>query len=253
MKELRRFPRTDFHVHASYYRSEGRREEMTVSGVLRRCEEMSFEAVGVVEHLNRSPKHPLECLRALAAEAREVSSGVALFVGAELDVLDERGAVTGSEETKNELGLDYYLAAVHALATAAPSTEEFVEKNHRRLMGVVENCPAVDVIAHPWCAGRSLGAGGGWSFERVPEKYRQELTEALAGSGKAFEVNTKAERDFPDAAYRDFIRGLRDAGVKVAVGSDAHSMERVGASRVIDEFLGELGFSSGQLWTPGGK
>ncbi len=244
-------PRTDFHIHATYYRARGRRDDMTAAGVVRRCEELGLEAVGVVEHLNRSPKHPLKYLREMAEEVRRVGSALRLFVGAELDVLDEKGAVTGSRAVKDELGLDYFLAAVHGLAGDVSSTEEFVKANHSRLMGVVENCDYVDVIAHPWCAGH--GVRGEWSFGRVPKRCLRELAQALAENGKAYEVNSKAERDFADPAYREFVRGLRGAGVKVAVGSDAHSMDRIGASRVIDAFLKDLGFSAEHLFSPGAR
>ena len=239
-------------MHATYYRTHGRREEMTVSAIVRRCEELGLDALGAVEHLNESPEHPIECLRALAEEARGVSSGLALFVGAELDVLDERGTVTASEEVKRELGLDYFLAAVHGLVSDVSSVEEFVERNHRVLMGVAVNCRFADVLAHPWCVGHSLEARGidGWSFERLPETRQDELIAALAENKKAFELNARARQDFADPAYREFILKLRDAGVKLAVGSDSHSMEKLDASECIGGFLEEMDFPAGQIWTP---
>ena len=226
---------------------------MTAAGVVRRCEELSLQVVGIVEHLNLDPKHPLRCLESLVEEFRGVSSKLSLFVGAELDVLDDRGTVSGSQEIKDRLGLDYFLGAVHGPGKEAGSAAEFIERYHTLLMGVVEGCPFVDGLAHPWCVGRALKARGlvdEWSFERIPEKYREELVQALARHRKAFEVNIKARSDFADPAYRQFIRTVRDAGVKVVVGSDAHGMERIGESRVIDEFLQELAFPVEQVWTP---
>ena len=226
---------------------------MTVSGAVRRCEELSLEAVGIVEHLNSDPKHPVECLEALVEEFRGVSSEVSLFVGAELDILDDQGAVSGSQEIKDRLGLDYFLGAVHGLGKDVGSAAEFIERYHALLMGVVEGCPFVDGLAHPWCVGRTLKARGlvdEWGFGLIPERRREELVQALAHRRKAFELNVKAQPDFADPAYREFVRSCREAGVKVMVASDAHSMERIGESRLVDEFLQGLAFPAEQVWTP---
>ena len=247
------FPRTDLHVHATRYRKHGRRDDMTVAGVVRRCEEVSLQVVGIVEHLNSDAKHPVQCLEGLVEEFRGVSSELSLLVGAELDILDGRGVVSGSQEIKDRLGLDYFLGAVHGLVEDASSAGEFFERYHKLVMGAVEGCPFVDAIAHPWCVGRALEARGlvdEWSFERIPERYRRELAQALAECGKAVEVNAKAQAAFADPAFREFVRSCRDAGVKAMAGSDAHSMERIGDSRVVDEFLMEMAFPAEQIWTP---
>jgi hypothetical protein len=80
------WPRTDLHIHATQYRLQGARPEMTVRNVARQLEGDGYAAAGIVEHLDTNPKHPLSCLEAMVAEFRLLSgsrSGTpALFVGA---------------------------------------------------------------------------------------------------------------------------------------------------------------------------
>ena len=247
------FPRTDFHIHATHYRTQRQREDMTVAGIVRRCEELAFTAVGVVEHLNDSPTHPVECLGQIVEEARCVSSDLALWVGAELDILDETGAVSGPPNLKEELGLDYLLAAVHGALREVTSFDELLEANHRLLMGVVKHSGSVDVIAHPWAGLRSLGlrdGSGEWSFSQIPQNCQEELLHALSDHGKALELNSRAKRDFGDPAFIEFMDKVREMGVKVAIGSDSHGMDRVGASLELDRFLQDTEFPPDQIWLP---
>ena len=247
------FPRTDFHIHATHYRTQRQREDMTVAGIVSRCEELDFTAIGVMEHLHHSPTPSVECVGQIVAEARGISTNISLWAGAELDILDGTGAVSGPPDLKQEVGLDYLLAAVHGALREVTSFGELLEANHELLMGVVKHCDPVDVIAHPWAGLRSLALREGreeWSFARIPQSYQGELLQALLDHGKALELNSRATRDFDDPAFIDFISEAGGKGVRVAIGSDAHGMDRVGASLELDRFLQDTEFPPDQIWLP---
>lgn len=247
------WPKTDFHIHATYHRLGNPQKDMTVANIVRRCEGLSYSSVGMVEHLDRSPKHPLSCLEELVEEFRSVSSSMDCFVGAELDKVDEGISVPGAREIKERLGLDYFLGAVHGVGPQVTSVEAYVEDHHRRLMALVEDCDFVDIVAHPWVTGRALVGRGivdEWRFEYIPEGVLREFVQALADHGKAVELNRKARLDFDDPAYRRFVDMLREAGVRISIGSDAHRMEAVGTTAPLEGFLQAMQFPSEQIWTP---
>ena len=50
--------------------------------------------------------------------------------------------------------------------------------------------------------------------------------------------------------FRAFLCDIRDAGVRVMVGSDAHQISAVGEVDAAFALLAELGFPPGQIWTP---
>jgi len=262
---MNNWPKTDFHIHATVHRLGNPQEDMTVANLVRRCEALSYSSVGIVEHLDRSPKHPLSCLEELVEEFRSVrrrvsaSSSLDLFVGAELDIVDtnrpvdEGTSVARTREIKERLGLDYFLGAVHGVGSDVASAEAYIADHHRKLMALVEDCDFVDVVAHPWVTGHKLvqrGLMDDWHFGAIPEQMLEAFAQALVDHGKAFELNGKARKDFGDPAYRQFVRMLKDAGVAISIGSDAHRMEAVGTTSPLDEFLQEMDVPPRQIWTP---
>jgi DNA polymerase (family 10) len=86
----------------------------------------------------------------------------------------------------------------------------------RRFVAACEN-PHVNVVGHPTT--RRIG-------KRPPvEVDFGELFRACARTGTALEINASPQRlDLPS----DHIRAARDAGVRFAIDSDAHSVSDLG-------------------------
>jgi histidinol phosphatase-like PHP family hydrolase len=261
------WPRTDLHLHATRYRLTGARPEMTVANIVGRLKDKGYVTAGIVEHLDTHRKHPLSCLENLVSEFRTVErehpgvrdGSLALYVGAELDYqgdLDGQGggiSIPDALAIRERLGLDYLLAGVHGLSEGVTSAQTYVEDHHRRLMGIAA-CPYVDVVVHPWCGGHSYARRGrieAWRFECIPEQYLVAFVDAAAQSGKAIEINAKVQADAGDPAFQRYLELLRESGVRVTVGSDAHDIERVGNVDPLNALLREAGFGPDRLWRPG--
>lgn len=247
--------RRDFHIHATAHRLGNFDADNTVEAVIGHCAELGLEIVGVGEHLNLSPKHPIECIRPLVQEFREMDPPMECFVCAEVDVLDRNGKVTCSPEMKKELGLDYLLGAFHlgSWDRVNPDVHSFVEEEFFRFMGMMENCPHISIIAHPWRAGIGWERSGSiekWSFSLVPDEYQERLIEGALKYGFAIEVNAGVEEVMEDEAYIRFVMKIRDAAVSISIGSDAHKMENIAKSIRIAEFLNKLGIDDSHLWQP---
>ncbi len=247
------WPRTDMHIHATHYRLAGAKKDMTVTHIVRYLEAKSYAAAGIVEHLDTNPKHPLRCLEALVAEFRSLSSPLDLYVGAELDYQGDAITILEAPALKRRLGLDYTLAAAHGLGEGVSTTAAYIEDHHRRLMGIVERCDHVDIVAHPWSEGARFASRGQietWRFERIPDRYLREFIDAAAYHGKAIEVNRKALATADDPAFKRYLCMLVEAGVPVTVGSDAHSMDRIDVIDPLNALLQDAGFTPDRLWRP---
>jgi histidinol phosphatase-like PHP family hydrolase len=241
------------HLHATHYRLVGAQQDMTVTHIVQHLEARSYAVAGIIEHLDTNPKHPLHCLEALVAEFRSLSSPLDLYVGAELDYQGDAITIPESPTLKRSLGLDYYLAAAHGLGEGVATTAAYIEDHHRRLMGIVERCPYVDIVAHPWSEGARFAQRGQietWRFERIPERYLREFVDAAAYHGKAIEVNRKALATADDPAYKSYLCMLVEAGVPVTVGSDAHAMDRIDVIDPLNALLQDAGFRPECLWRP---
>lgn len=249
------WPSCDMHVHATAYRLDGARPDMTVGNIVRRLESVGCTSAGIVEHLDTHPKHASECLEALVAEFRRASSSsCALYVGAELDYQEDAISIPDAPAIKERLRLDYFLAAAHGVGSGVTTAQAFIEDHHRRLMGIVEHCAYVDVVAHPWVEGRGFAARGlieAWDFAMIPERYLREFVEAAAARAVAIEVSRKVLPEAEHPAFQAYLAMIRGVGVRVSTGSDAHRMDGVGEVGALVELLRCAGFAPESLWCPG--
>ena len=145
-----------------------------------------------------------ERVRALAAH---LTGGLVLLHGTELNIGPD-GSVDWDADFL--AGFDICVASVHS------HFEQSRAEMTRRFVAACEN-PHVNVIGHPTT--RRMG-------KRPPvEVDFGELFRACARTGTALEINASPQRlDLPS----DHIRAARDAGVRFAIDSDAHSVSDLG-------------------------
>ena len=145
-----------------------------------------------------------EQVRALTAQ---FTGGLVLLHGTELNIGPD-GSVDWDADFL--AGFDICVASVHS------HFEQSRAEMTRRFVTACEN-PHVNVIGHPTT--RRIG-------KRPPvEVDFGELFRACARTGTALEINASPQRlDLPS----DHIRAARDAGVRFAIDSDAHSVSDLG-------------------------
>ena len=145
-----------------------------------------------------------EQVRALTAH---LTGGLVLLHGTELNIGPD-GSVDWDADFL--AGFDICVASVHS------HFEQSRAEMTRRFVTACEN-PHVNVIGHPTT--RRMG-------KRPPvEVDFGELFRACARTGTALEINASPQRlDLPS----DHIRAARDAGVRFAIDSDAHSVSDLG-------------------------
>src|SRR6478735_8736805 len=148
-----------------------------------------------------------EKMLAQREQVRALKAGLVLLHGTELNIGPD-----GSVDWDADLlaGFDVCVASVHSHFTQ--SADEMTA----RFVRACEN-PHVNVIGHPTT--RRMG-------KRPPvEVDFGELFRACARTGTALEINASPQRlDLPS----DHIRAARDAGVRFAIDSDAHSVSDLG-------------------------
>jgi DNA polymerase (family 10) len=143
-------------------------------------------------------------VRALTAQ---FTGDLELLHGTELNIGPDGSVDWGADFLE---GFDICVASVHS------HFEQSRAEMTRRFVTACEN-PHVNVIGHPLT--RRMG-------KRPPvEVDFGELFRACARTGTALEINASPQRlDLPS----DHIRAARDAGVRFAIDSDAHSVSDLG-------------------------
>jgi DNA polymerase (family 10) len=201
----------DLHTHTEW--SDGRD---SIEELARAARDTGRQYIAITEHsAGRGIAHGLDVarLRQQIAEIKALNerlTGFRVLTGTEVDIRAD-----GSLDLPHEIlaELDMVTAAVHS------AMNQSEEKMTARVIKAIEN-PDVDMIAHPTC--RLIG-------EREPVAIDLEAVfRAAVKHNKILEINAMPDRlDLKDThAFR-----ARELGVKLAIGTDAHSVAHLGLMR----------------------
>ena len=194
--------RGDLHTHTDL--TDG---IVSLEGMIAAAEARGYEYYAVTDHapnlvMQRMTDEKMlaqrDQLRALAD-----TTGMVLLHGTELNIAPD-GSVDWDEDFLS--GFDISVASIHS------SFEQDQATMTKRFVAAAEN-PRVNIIGHPLT--RKIG-------RRPPvEVDLDALYAACARTGTALEINASPDRmDLPP----EHIAAARDAGVKFAVDTDAHSL-----------------------------
>lgn len=194
----------DLHMHTTFSDGENSVHEMASAAVA-----LGYEYIVITDH---SPSeriaHGLEEER-LKKQWKEIDkvqkefNEIRIFKGSEVDI-----KANGTLDYPNRIlkELDVVVASVHLGLT---------HDNTERIMHAIDN-EYVTVIGHP--TGKRYGLREAYKVD-LPRIYR-----AAMDAGKMLEVNSQPERtDIHDVAIHEAIQ----AGVKLAISTDAHSTEQL--------------------------
>jgi DNA polymerase (family X) len=193
----------DLHSHTDW--SDGK---MTLEQLVAAAVEKGYEYLNITDHTpavgfgmgldaGRMRKQ-IERVRELAAGL----DGFTLLVGAEVDIL-KNGSLDYSDELMEEL--DVVVASLHASHRLNEADQT------KRLCAAMEN-PHVDIIGHP--TARMLGKREAYAMDM------EAVVAKAAETGTVLEVSGQPRRlDLNDGNVRMAI----EAGVKLAIDTDAHS------------------------------
>jgi DNA polymerase (family 10) len=196
--------RGDLHTHTDL--TDGVASLETMADAARR---RGYEYYAVTDHAPDLIMQRMtdEKMLAQREQVRALGAGLVLLHGTELNIGPD-GSVDWDADFL--AGFDICVASVHS------HFEQSRAEMTRRFVAACEN-PHVNVIGHPTT--RRMG-------KRPPvEVDFGELFRACARTGTALEINASPQRlDLPS----DHIRAARDAGVRFAIDSDAHSVSDLG-------------------------
>jgi DNA polymerase (family 10) len=200
--------RGDFHVHTRDSDGFHTLREMRAA-----AEELGYSWLGICNHaanLRVARGLDREALLALVEEIEGLNaagdSPVELLAGCELNI-GNQGELDYDDEALSRL--HFAIASVHA-GFGQPR-----ERITRRMVEAMRN-PYVNIIGHP--TGRLIGSRPPYDVDL------DELITAAAETGTALELNAFPDRlDLCD----HHLRRAKEAGVKIAIGTDAHRAEHL--------------------------
>jgi DNA polymerase (family 10) len=206
--------RGDLHSHTT--RTDGRD---TIETMARAAQAAGLEYLAVTDHSQSlamanglDEAGALEHARTIREIGAQVKSttGITLLAGIECDIRSD-GTMDLADDCLAQL--DIVNASIHSGFAQEPA-----QMTDRLLRAIA--CPWVDVLAHP--LGRRLGKRDAHQADMAA------VIEAAAAAGVAMEINAQIERLDLDESH---ARQACDAGVKITISSDAHSVHGLASLR----------------------
>ena len=241
---------TDYHIHATFYRPKEVRDASfpMAHEQVAAARAAGSKVVGILEHCNKSPRHPFYCLEDLSAEYYAPGfDRQEVYLGVESD-LEEDGSDFCGRAGREKLRLHYVIGSVHLSPPVIDDVNDYIVSEYKRISNALKYNDNIDIIGHPFGEGIRWARAGKiaqWEWSLIPADYLTEILHLARENGKALEVNRS---NINDPVYRDFLLHMRDEKVMWTVGSDAHvtGMTTVAAERT--KMVEDLGFSEEQHW-----
>lgn len=205
-------PKFDFHVHSSYS-SDG---EGTAASIVEAAEARGLAALAVTDHgpelsVGISPDKIIPMIRDI--ELARKDARIPVLIGMEANIIGMNGEIDLDERVMEKL--DVVVAGLHKLGSSVRQPEELARECLSAVMNVVER-QRVDILAHPFQFQRYLAP------HLSPDEIK-EFSKLAAEREVAIELNSKYR--VPD---EEFLRACLREGVKLSIGTDAHTVAEVG-------------------------
>jgi DNA polymerase (family 10) len=198
----------DLHMHTNW--SDG---SNTVEEMVRACIELGYEYMAISDHSQSArvangltPERFKEQRREIERVRKLYGDRIEILWSVEVDILPD-GSLDLPDELLREF--DFVTASIHS---------RFSQDNTERILKAMEN-PYVNLIGHPF--GKQYGYREGYplDFEKILEKALETNT--------ALEINSQRE-DLDSPRIRQAV----ERGVKLAISSDAHSINQLWTVRI---------------------
>ena len=228
----------DYHTHTPYSHGKG-----TVAENAARARELGLKQIGITDHGFAHLAFGLKrkAVPSLISECRAASRelGIDVLVGMEANILGEDGS-TDMKESDYE-NFDLFVCGKHVLVAYASARDwwhyfggnftadkfrrkpprSLVERNTRAYIAMIRNIP-VDILSH-------LGY--------LCPADAAEVAKCAADYGTYIELNSKKTHLSDEELY-----AVGRSGARFVVDSDAHSVDRVGDAKRVEEQLSRVDF-----------
>lgn len=202
----------DFHVH-SHYSMDG---QGTPLSIVEAAEARDLAAVAITDHgpelsVGISPDKIIPRLQDI--EIARKDAGIPVFIGMEANVVGSNGEIDLDDQLVEKL--DLVVIGMHNLRSSVCDLEEMAREYLITIVNIMKR-NQVDILAHPFQFQRYL-------LPYLPQDEIIEFVKLAAESEVAVELNSKYR--VPD---EDFLRSCLREGVKLSIGTDAHTVAEVG-------------------------
>jgi len=232
---------------------------MTLDAIVRGCEQVGLETIGIADHLNRPEDAERNAL--LRKDIEQLDTPVRVYFGAEVGFAFKLGRHPLTVEDKQRLGYQYAIGSHHSTYLREYDLERIVQVQHEYHLATCAD-PVIDVLGHPWRFLYEEFKRTGWpwidTMKCVPESMTRELAHAAVQTGTAVEINTTSNlcmKFQPESYFEEYVQYLSilaEEDVTFSLGSDAHELNEFEMIRLAWDVVDRLGIPDERIWRPAG-
>lgn len=199
----------------------------TIDEMAKAASNAGLQMLGITEHSVTMPGTCHELYFQNLKVMDRTMYGVELALGTELNIIDYKGSVDMEQRLLKQM--DVAIASIHSGIGYTPGT---VKENTAAIMGAMEN-QYVNIIGHP-------------DDSRVPSDYRQ-IVKGAKDTHTLLEINNNSLtpgswRLNPLENDKTILLLCAEADIPVIIGSDAHSVSKVGCHDYAMKLIEEIHF-----------
>lgn len=249
-----RIPELDFDLHIHTFHSPCGQDEMQPTDIIRAAVGRGITRLGITDHFYpfSDPGMFDDVRRRIRDACSTMADPPRVFLGCEAEIMSP-GRTMGSAELAERL--DYVMVAFTHFQnigiTDPPPTGSLREtaEYYLRMFEYAVSLKWAHTVAHPFlvipdvCSPELL--------DHIDESDVMPHLETARENGVAMEMSPRALFPWQREFSLRFYRWCKEAGVKFTIGSDAHSLDRVGDVRVLRPLITSLGLSAVDFSLPG--
>ena len=245
----------DYHIHTGHIGCSG--NTATIEQIYRRCEELELTSIAITDHLNSLDY--IEKHEAIKADMDSNAMDAEVFFGVELDVPPHAAPMPYNKIIKENVGIQFAIGGAHGTYLDTYDLTRLIGIQHQILCKTAAD-PLIDVVVHPWWFSKSEFDRKGYPWfddlSAVPDDLHIEFARTAAENNTAIEVNAGAIHcngaysDRFKEQYNEYIKLLVAEGAKLSICSDAHDLDHLGRTRVVEDILEAIGIPDESIWHP---
>jgi len=249
--------RYDYHIHTKL--SPNTDKQLEIQKIIEYQEKKGLEAIGFVDYCY-GYSYDMNIIKSVRKEISENESSIKTFLGVEASMLDYH---IPSINVGLAAAFDYVLMSPNHYElrnVARPDSltnPKMVAIHEIYMFEAAINCPLTDVVAHPFVfspdvfkiSKNTLSEFSSEVMENIDDKRLAYDLDTAAQRGIAIELSPKFIK-YDQKHLIDFYRFCLERGVKLFVGSGAHSFKDFDNLSLLEPIFDELDISDANLWHP---
>ena len=249
--------RYDYHIHTKL--SPNADKKLKIQKIIEYEEKKEMGTIGFADYCY-GYGYDINLIKSVRKEVSDCNSSINTFLGIEASMLDYH---VPSINVRLAAAFDYVLMApnhYYLRNVARPDSldnPKMVAIHEIYMFEAAVNCPLTDAVVHPFLLSPLVFK---MSAKDLSE-FSRDVMNNIDDKRLAYALDTAAHREiavelspkfilYNQKHLIEFYRFCLERGVKLLIGSDAHSFKELDGLSLLDSIVAELNISERNLWHP---